>query len=294
METKGKPYQRAPQVLALLATHGQLSAKTLQILLEPQINVRRLNEVLQRHCEQGLICKQYDRLFGNSGVFYYLNQNTQSILLTAQKLKTQPQLISPPFIRHAELIHSQHCTLWTEKLKHFYTDDLVLREQQFYKNDIYDQHFPKWNPHDQVENRPDIFMELKVDRSHDKSIAFEIEQHQKSEKRLVEKLKNYTTKTYISGLVYACSKDAIQHRLRHIYLSKILDRAMRINYYGQNFMVFAPLDQDYQNLIPLWFQFRVGYLNSVNGSVFYVNLQTLKGESLLTNIPLRTAGSFCI
>ncbi len=252
METQVKPYQRAPQVLSLLADHGQLSAKTLQTLIQPAIGIRRLNEVLQRLYEQRVIVKQYDRLFGNSAVFYHLPQNTYSHIHAAKKFNRTTEILNPPYIRHSELLHSQQCALWTENLKRLYPDQVVLREYDFLGHDEYEKYFMTSDLNSHKEQRPDVFLLLK-NTQNDKGVpvAFEIELHQKSEKRLLKKLKTFTTESHAAAVVYVCAKEAILHRLIHIYKSRVMQKALRVNHYGNYFLMFTSLEQDFKSFDPL-------------------------------------------
>ena len=208
--------------------------------------------MLHRLCGQQLISKQYDKLFGNSGVFYQLSKNTNSLTITAKKLKTTTELLKPPYIRHAELLHSQICAVWAEKLKQLSLNHLVLREYDFLGHDEYEKYFVTSDLTTHQEQRPDVFMLLKNTQTNtDVSVAIEIELHQKSEKRLLQKLKNFTSGSHINAVIYVCSKDTIQHRLQHIYKTKILERALRIKHYGNYFLMFTPIEQDFKNFDPI-------------------------------------------
>ena len=107
MKAPNKPFGRGPQILLVLAEHGPLSARGLTAILEPAIQRKKLNEVLCRLLRRNLIIKLHARLFGDSGVFYQINQNPivwkEISVITGFAAKS---LFQPQF-RSIELIHSE-------------------------------------------------------------------------------------------------------------------------------------------------------------------------------------------
>jgi hypothetical protein len=70
-------------------------------------------------------------------------------------------------------------------------------------------------------------------------IAVEIERNPKSKDRLVNKLRKYAAETRLDGVIYICETDALSERLRSVYNSIVLERALRIRQYGKNFILFT-------------------------------------------------------
>lgn len=252
IQAKLQQNHRSSQILKLLIQHGQLSKPTLLQILKPKITDRRLREILQRLSQKGFIVTQYDKLFGNRGVFYRLTENPDRLKKIALLTGISHHEINPPFIRHSELLHSQGCATWTVKLGEIFPESKILCEHEFSHQNEYGKYFWVNKNKAHFDQRPDVLLTLpKADGTRGVCIAIEIERHHKSRKRLSEKIKKYTDESLVDGVIYVCSNDSIQRRLIDAYKSKTHHDLIRIRNYKHHFLVFATEKQKFENFNPL-------------------------------------------
>ena len=236
-EQRIMPFDRAIQILGLLARHGPLSVRGLQTLLEPPIKRRRLREVLQRWRDKGILYQRYDRIFGDSAVYHGITQKPMGRSLAAQVLAISPDKLCQPHFRHVELIHSEACAIWSERFRRLFPESLVLREHQFWDNPVVKRKLLLGE--DTSDQLPDIIIMSAGQDGSTVAAGVEIERSIKSEKRLVYKLRKYAVKTHLDGVIYLCDKKTIADRLKLVYTSKILESALRIKHYGLNFLLLS-------------------------------------------------------
>jgi hypothetical protein len=246
MPERPLPYERGKQILKTLAEHGPLSRRALEFILYPRINIRRLQDSLSRLYERGLVTKKYDRIFNNAGVYYQIARGPMPRRTVANIIGISPDRLDVPGPRHQALIHWEECAIWAEHFKREFPKAQVYRETQFddeplIKNILLN----KDEPDDSV---PDLMI-LAPGRQPEETIrvAIEIEKNRKSSKRIHNKLKKYANATRLDGVIYICDHDATEQAMSVVYKSKVLDRALRVNHYGEFFLMFTPgLDH------PLW------------------------------------------
>lgn len=235
---KIKPYDRRKLVFRILAEHGPMSVRGLSSCMTPAISKKKLRVVLSRLVKQGYLKKRNDRVFGNAGVFYQIPQDEDKAANVAKLLSVDTKSLIQPHFRHGHLLHSEQCAVWTEAFKLLVPEARVIRDHQF-------KLYPKMESlllsrGDDIELRPDMVLLVKSQaRSGDVAVALEIERSTKCKRRLLMKLRKYATQTRLDGMIYVCESAALTATLRHIYKAQVLENALRIKHYGNNFFLIT-------------------------------------------------------
>lgn len=286
------PHGRGPQILKVLAEHGPLSTRGLLEILAPQTNATRLREVLQRLQRKKFVLKMFDKHFGGTGVFYKITQSDEYWPEIAKIVDCNPKLLFQPQFRKAELIHSERCAVWVEKLKQLLPDAQMIRDYMISSSESAKACLQSYG--DDKELLPDILAILPSHAGNKPvNIAFEIERTIKSGRRITHKLKKYCNESKLDGVIYICEDTAIAKRVRTIYRNHILKDALTINNYGDNFILF----QDSVDASDL------AHAKTYNSALMPVNLYSWF-QQLLRYVPdkrydstfavqLSTTGRFC-
>lgn len=233
-----KPHERGPQLLRILGSHGPLSIRGLSAIVSPPIARRKLRESLKRLEAKKYVTRLNDKVFGGSGIFYRLNNDRLILKEITSELGLPENEFDMLGIRHPELLHTESCAVLAHRLQQQFPKALVIR-------DLYFSRYPEIQnillaSEDEYEKRPDILIFCKTsDGLKEIVVAVEIERTQKSEKRLYEKLKKYAVGTTLDGVIYFCLDDSIANTLRQIYQSQVLKQALRVNQYGDNFLLLG-------------------------------------------------------
>ena len=229
--------QRGQQVLKLLFKHGPLSSRDLQRIIGSEISIKKVRRALKRLQNKSLVTTRNDKIFGRAGVYYQLSQNPCHSKAIAALLNVPRESIKQPYFRHAELIHSAECAIWSERFEKLLPHARVIRENAFYKNK--DVQRTLLSSHDDFESLPDILILYPTSRGQMLSVAIEIELSEKSKRRLAAKLQRLAKGTLLDGVIYICGIHIISERLQHIYKARVFDNALRIKHYGDNFFLFS-------------------------------------------------------
>lgn len=226
---------RGKQILRLLYEHGPMSVRGLSAVLEPKIHPRRLRRALQRLGNSGMIEKRFDSMFRGAGVFYDI----------AEEYKI------PRSIRRPELLHSETCAVWAERLKRMFPNALIIRD--YHLRGRKDAERALIAEGSELERLPDLLLLAPCEHSkYPVAVAFEIERTHKSASRLVEKLKKYARGSKLDGVVYLCPKGSIGRRVRTIFESRVLAKAHLIKQYGNHFLLFSEgISGDYNDSLTI-------------------------------------------
>jgi len=238
MSESVKPHERGPQILRILGKHGPLSVRGLSEVISPAIARRKLRESLKRLEAKGYVTKLNDKIFGGAGTFYRLTNDQLILKEVTSYLGLAEGEFDMPGIRHLELLHAESCAVIAHRLQRQFPKELVLRDFHF------SRHTEVQNillaSEEDYEKRPDMLLFCKSeDGLKEVVVAVEVERSQKSEKRLYEKLRKYAAGTTLDGVIYFCLDDSIANALRQVYCSKVLKQALRVNQYGDNFLLFG-------------------------------------------------------
>lgn len=238
MKTKILPYGRRTALLQMLAMHGPLSVRSLQKIIYPPMDRRRLYESLARLYGRGLITKHCDGVLGNLLSFYQISREPSQVNKISSLLRVTAESLDRPYPRHQELLHWEECAVWTEYLKILFPDFKVYREHEFHVEPLIKKIL--MTDHDENEFKPDLML-LSRSNEHGElvKIAVEVERKRKSQVRLYRKLKKYCTETFLDGVVYVTESDEIMHHLQLIYEKKLLEQTSRVSHYGKTFLLFS-------------------------------------------------------
>ncbi len=228
--------QRGLQILGLLKRHGPLSSRGLLQLLSPPIQERRLHASLARMVKCGLITKRMERLFRGTGVFYQISQKNVVSAAIAVTLGCEQSEVKQPYFISRELLHSESCAMWIHYLEQEFPDALVIRDFEFSRNA--DAVEILYVEEDDFEFVPDILLIFpRTENTPMVSVGVEIERSRKTELRIRNKLKKYANETLLDGVIYLCESDDVSNEIRRVYRSSVLGKSIRINHYGNNFLL---------------------------------------------------------
>ena len=237
MKTPNEPHGRGPQILETLANNGPLSVRGLSVLLEPVIKRRQLQRALFRLFKRRLIEKQYSNQFRGVAVYYRTTQEKKYWPEIALMIDRKPNsLFQLPF-RPVEYIHSETCSVWAYHFEKLFKDGIAIRDFQIQYSGIAKELVLAIDDHPEL--LPDILFVLPTeDGSRLVSIAIEIERYVKSDERTLMKLKKFAAGSRLDGVIWLCDGNGIASRLRDLYNARVIERANRVNNYGNNFMLF--------------------------------------------------------
>ena len=233
-----KKHIRAKQIIQLLMTHGPLSFRALQRMIEPYIKKRRLLDSLKRLQRRGFVDRRFERLFGGKGIFYNLSQYDESLAELSNYMGVPLEKLRQPHFRQKELLHSECCALWAHALKKLFPEVEIIRDFEF-KNSFKAEKIMLTSIED-LDLHPDLLLIFPEGEGHNEiAIAVEIERSFKTIKRLRQKLKKYANGTHVDGVVYLCDTQYIANSISKVYESKPLQTSKRIGHYSENFLLFG-------------------------------------------------------
>jgi hypothetical protein len=230
--------RRSRTVLRLLAKHGPLSVRSLEACMSPAIKRKKLNLVLSRMQQRGLVTTRYAKLFGGTGTYYQLAQDPASQFRIAAALQIDPDAIVAQGVRNFDLLHSEQCAMWTEYLALLFPEAKVVRETGFRADEELSSVLLA-----SAEDRefvPDLVVTFPANDDGEKvHVAVEIEKSAKARIRLLKKLSKYADETKFDGVIYICDSGAISRRLSDVYNASVFRRSLRIQHFGANFFLFS-------------------------------------------------------
>jgi hypothetical protein len=232
------PGSRSKQILKLLAEHGPLSSRTLQIILQPAIQSRRLRDSLKRLSDRGYISRRYDRIFGGAGCVYQITRDQDHWPAIHQQLgNADSEVFEQIYFSHRELHHMQSCAIWAEALRQWLPEAAVKRDHVYSR----DQALLKdLMLKDSDSTLPDILLIVPTENPRVQvRVAVEIERTRKTERRLAQKLSKFAAKSCLDGVIYISESDRILDVIRAIYSSRLMKKALRISHYGQHFLMLS-------------------------------------------------------
>jgi|GEM_PF-1663975 len=236
--TKSLKGIRSAQVLKLLAEHGPMSVEAIRQCMVPEIQKRRLNEIIQRLCGWHLLERRTFPGLGPSAAFYSIKQSSASRAVVGEMLDVSEDRLLHPHFRRVELLHSNSCALWKEYFKRLFPDFTVLRDFEFYGDKELSRLLLIGR--DDRDMNPDIVLISSDTNDHQRRIvAVEIERNPKSKERLARKLAKYATEAHLDGVIYLCEGSTSFERIRNVYSSTVLQQALRIKHYGSHFVLFS-------------------------------------------------------
>ena len=226
---------RAPEILSVLKDHGQLTARALNKMIVPRMNHKKLVRALERLQEKGLVEKR-DGEFRRP--YYFLSQ--APVLRTAISgiLKCHPDELIQPLLKRKDWHHQELCEYWIYLLKKVFPEATIVRDRHMKQEErASDIMFAELCEQDLY---PDILLIFpKQEGIMQTSLAVEIERTRKSNERLIRKLKNYTTATSVSGVLYVCDSGRLADTIRLLYQTKANHRLGRSHFYPEHYFLFS-------------------------------------------------------
>ena len=266
------PHVRRKQMFQLLAEHGPLSRRGLKACLYPPIEQRRLYEVIKRLLSGGLIVKRHYKSLGKDAQYYQLTQQPEQLEKVAKVLGVNFGELRQPHFSRIEMFHSETCAVWKELLKHLFPEARILREHEFYGDEQVSKLLLARG--EDNETRPDLLIIAKSKVAYGSvTVAVEIEKNPKSRVRLLRKLIKYATQSRLDGIIYVCEDTSLSDRLLNIYNSRVLDGALRIKHYGNNFFLFTDGTINLERTEPRMFNAALEPVSLINWITKLLNIE---------------------
>lgn len=247
MRQPNTPHGRGPQILKTLVQHGPLSTRGLSVVLEPPIFRVRLFEALERLCRRRLVVRLHPNLFRGAAVYYQINQRRKFWPEIAAIVGCSENRLHQPHFRSKELHHSEACAVWSVHFQKLFPNAAILRDYEIPSSKVALSLLSVTS--DDRDFLPDLLLMLPNQECNGLvSVAIEVERFVKSENRLKLKLKKFANESYVDGVIYLCANDGIVDNLRRIYNISTKPQALRVNNYGDNFILFQ--DDIFEAKIP--------------------------------------------
>jgi len=231
-----RPCGRGPQILRHLIEYGALSTRSLSAILQPQIDKNNLRDSLNRLYKRRLVIKRDDKINSGSAVYYEITRDKNKWNEIAKMANVAVCNFEAALARPVERLHSELCAVWIEKLKRIYPEALFFKDHAVTSSELCKSYLATKG--DDRESLPDFLMLMKSkDGSEPIAVAFEVERFAKSEKRIVQKLRKYSSGSLLDGVVYINDDASISKKIIRLYNGRARKDATRINNYGGHFLL---------------------------------------------------------
>lgn len=230
--------KRGNEVLLHLKNHGPLSTPIIQRMMNPTMWRNSVKKSLDILRQDGLIRRWYI-LGGQSGLaFYEIAQSPEAREAVAKRLDSHPDELIKPFYRRQDLIHHQWCEYWIYLFKQRYPEAEIIRESEIDDNEFAKERLIVID--DKREVYPDFLLVLTSEHGSRKTVvAVEIERTRKSNKRIIRKLKKYSTETTIDGLLYVCEGGRLSTTIGQLWQGLKDNEILHIAYYRDHFLLLS-------------------------------------------------------
>lgn len=235
MIQKNRHKTRGKELLLLLKKYGPLTFDTLLQMVSPPMKKRRLYESLETLAEKALVEVSDKELRRR---FYSVPQSLEKRLRIAKMLNCSVTELLQPKFRRQDWLHNDLCSLWIHHLSSKFPDAVIIREHQAINHSIGSEILGAKGTKDDL--LPDILMLFPENDGNSRvSVAVEIERTRKNNERIVQKLKRYSEKSKISGLLYVCDTERLADTIRLLYKESLTSKSFRIGHYADYFFLFS-------------------------------------------------------
>ena len=229
---------RSKQVLRALYEHGPLTNATLRQVISPVMSARRVNEVLQRLTSVGLVKKRHSSVSKHAGRYIQLSEGTGAKTLLSEILNVSEESFERIPGGTEALEHWQDCVIWSKRLSDLFPNVKVISDFKIAQDKSAREILLIPDEAD-VDLLPDLLLRIpSIHLGKTVNIAVEIERSMKSKYRLAKKLKKFASRSRLDGVLYICSHTKISESLQRVYMIQVLPVALRIQHYGDNFLMF--------------------------------------------------------
>ncbi|MCM0606585.1 MAG: hypothetical protein KA715_10885 [Xanthomonadaceae bacterium] len=230
--------ERSKQILRALYEHGPLTNATLRQVISPIMSERRVNEVLQRLASVGLIKKRHSSVSKHAGRYLQLSDGVGAKTLLSEILSVSEESFERIPGGTEALEHWQDCVIWSKRFSDLYPDAKVISDFKIAQDKSARETLLIPDDGD-VDLFPDLLLRIpSIHSSNTINIAVEVERSIKSKFRLAKKLKKFASRSRLDGVLYVCSNPKISDSLQRVYKMRVLPTALRIQHYGDNFLMF--------------------------------------------------------
>lgn len=221
--------------MLLLKKHGPLSLDSLLQMTSPPLRKKKLYRCLGNLAKKSLI------EVSNSDYrkrFYSIPQSLKKRLGVSQVIDCNPDDLLQRKFRRQDWLHNDLCSLWIHNLTNLFPEAEVIREHQVINHSIGAEILGAKGTKDDL--LPDILLVFPENDGNSRvSVAIEIERTRKSNDRIIQKLRRYSEKSKVSGLLYACDSERLADTVRLLYNQSLSTKSFRIGHYSDYFFLFS-------------------------------------------------------
>lgn len=226
---------RAPEILSVFKDHGQLTARTLNKMISPQMSHKKLVRALDRLLDKGVIDKRGSDF---PRPYYFLSQAAPARTECASILNCEPDQLIQPLLKRKDWYHQELCEYWIFQLKKLFPQAEVVRDREILKHEMASNIM--FTDRDGFDLFPDFLLIFpRVRREETVAVAVEIERTRKSNERLMRKLRSYMNATRVDGLLYVCDSGRLSDTIRMLYEKQTERKAIRSSHYSEYYFLFS-------------------------------------------------------
>lgn len=233
--TSSRSRFRASEILMVFKNHGQLTARTLNKMINPPMSHKKLVRALERLVEKGIIEKRGSEF---QRPYYFLSQAPPARKECASILNCHPDELIQPLLKRKDWYHQELCEYWIFQLKNLFPQAEVVRDRQILKHEMAANIMLA--DRDGYDLFPDLLL-IFSDESYEATVgvAVEIERTRKSNDRLMRKLKSYMNETRVDGLLYVCDSGRLSDTIRMLYGKQSERKPIRSSHYSEYYFLFS-------------------------------------------------------
>lgn len=202
-------------------------------MIEPKMRKKKLRRSLDRLLDKGLLERR------KSGrTYYFISQAPFARIACSDLLGGHPDDFLQPLLKRSDWHHQELCEYWMFILKNLCPQAEFVRDREILSHDLASRiMMADREGYDLFPDLLLIFSNETQDRT--VSIAVEVERTRKSNKRLMRKLKMYSTQTHIDGLLYICDSGRLADTIRLLYEKGLQAGYHRGRHYSDFYFLFS-------------------------------------------------------
>lgn len=194
---------------------------------------KKLRRALDRLREKRLIeCRRSDR------TYYFISQAPRARSECSQLIGGMPDDFLQPLLKRSDWHHQELCEYWKFKLQQVFPTSIIVRDREIFSHNLGSRIMMA--DREGYDLFPDLLLVMPNEcDERTVSVAVEIERTRKSNKRLIRKLKVYSTQTHVDGLLYICDSGRLADTIRQLYDQRTQAGYHRGRHYSEFYFLFS-------------------------------------------------------
>ncbi len=231
--------ERGKQILRTLFDNGPSSSATLRAVIEPRMNVRKMNGAIRRLRILGLVRNRHTSVHRYAGRFFELATGTGHRTVLSQILGIPMERFKTIPGGTEALEHWQDCTVWANRLGAIFPDAKVVRDFELARETVLLDRTRLIGAEGEL--LPDIllcFPRVRADLD-PVYVGIEIERTQKSRQRIGQKLRRFASQSTLDTVLYLCPRPTIGQSVARSFVVRKCSEVFRIEHFARNFLLVA-------------------------------------------------------